>query len=417
MNFPEQDSKVPGSLNITSPKNRLKMYLKFFGPAWLVMIADMDASSTIGAAETGALFKYGLIWFMLLLIIPLYLVQELSGRIGIATSKGLGDVIRENYSRKISVAMSFPMGFTDVVTYIIEYIGIAIGLEVMGIPIFMSLPVIYLIHLFVVSRRKYGRTEKILIPITLILIFAFVATLILRGPIVSSPVYIKASPSYFFMLAVNVGAVIMPFMLFFQASATAAKVHHVKLSGNYPDKLIKSYAIKSMRNETFIGAIVSEVLMVIVEMVFSGIPSSTNFASPIALSSALDIVAGRYSPYLFGIGLIAAGFIALIVISMGSAWGIVESLGIKKSNTFKVYVLESLPAVIAGMLIPADILVNAVLYLLVVFVFVLIGPGVIMGLIGSNKKIMGNYVNTKSGALMYYGSLVFVILFGVIALL
>ena len=72
---------------------KIKYLLRFSGPAWLVMIADMDAGSTIGAAETGAIFKYGMIWFMLLLIIPLYTVQETSGRIGLATRMGLGEVI------------------------------------------------------------------------------------------------------------------------------------------------------------------------------------------------------------------------------------------------------------------------------------------------------------------------------------
>lgn len=94
-------------LNLRSRKSRLRFYLRFFGPAWLVMIADMDASSTIGAAETGAIFKYGLIWFMILMILPLYFVQEISGRIGIATSKGLGDVIRENYSKKYLLLCHF----------------------------------------------------------------------------------------------------------------------------------------------------------------------------------------------------------------------------------------------------------------------------------------------------------------------
>lgn len=86
-----------------------------------------------------------------------------------------------------------------------------------------------------------------------------------------------------------------------------------------------------MKRETLFGAIVSELLMVIVEMVFSGVPKTTDFASASQLSVALDAVAGSFSPYLFGIGLIAAGFIALIVISMGSAWGVVESLNINKS--------------------------------------------------------------------------------------
>ena len=40
--------------------------IALFGPAWLVMMADMDASSYIGAAQTGATLVYGLIWLMLI---------------------------------------------------------------------------------------------------------------------------------------------------------------------------------------------------------------------------------------------------------------------------------------------------------------------------------------------------------------
>ena len=81
--------------------------LVLFGPAWLVMMADMDASSYIGAAQTGATLGYGLIWLMLVLIIPLYIVQELAGRISIATRDGLGNIIRKNYGKKSGFCLFF----------------------------------------------------------------------------------------------------------------------------------------------------------------------------------------------------------------------------------------------------------------------------------------------------------------------
>ena len=103
---------------------RIGRLLKFFGPAWLVMIADVDASSVLGAAETGALFSYGLIWFLLLLTIPLYFIQETSGRIGAVTDEGLGELIRKRYSPTTAKVMAFPMVVTDMVTYAVEYAGI-----------------------------------------------------------------------------------------------------------------------------------------------------------------------------------------------------------------------------------------------------------------------------------------------------
>src|ERR1700690_1466410 len=41
--------------------------LKIWGPAWLVMIADVDAASVITAAESGAVYGTKLIWFLMIL--------------------------------------------------------------------------------------------------------------------------------------------------------------------------------------------------------------------------------------------------------------------------------------------------------------------------------------------------------------
>jgi len=390
------------------------------------MIADMDASSTIGAAETGAIFKYGLIWFMIVLIIPLYFVQEVSGRIGVATEKGLGEVIRENYSHRTAIITTMPMVITDIITYIIEYLGIAIGLSFFGVPIIFSLPIFYVIHIAIVIRRKYGVTESILVAISAFLIIAFLVTLFVRGIRPYNPVYFVPSPNYLFMLAVNVGAVIMPFMLFFQASATAEKVQHIRkldvdkqISGNINSAKRSHFtgiAMKSMRMETLFGAIVSEILMVIVEMAMSGINPDMNFASIPELSSGLSAIAGVYSPYIFGIGLIGAAFLALVVISLGSAWGFMEALGIRREKASIVYVLESLPAVVIAIILPASLLIGTVLDLLVVFVFVLIGPGILMGIIARNRSIMGDYATSRRGEIAYWTSIIFVISFGIIAL-
>lgn len=390
------------------------------------MIADMDASSTIGAAETGALFRYGLIWFMILLIIPLFLIQEVSGRIGTVTEKGLGEVIRENYSRRTTLIMTVPMVVTDMVTYAVEYIGIAIGLELLGIPPLLALPVVYIIHILVVTKRKYGTTEIILIAISLVLIVSFVATLFIRGIVAYNPFYIAATPDYLFILAVNVGAVVMPFMLFFQTSATAEKVSAVrKKEENLLTQTDKNStgqgsftrtALRSMRIETFAGAVVSELLMVVVEMTMSGVSTGVNFASARQLSTALSVVANSYSPYLFGIGLIGAAFLALVVISMGSAWGLVEALGFKRTRANSVYILESFPALITAIVIPQTMLINAVLYLLVLFVFILLGPVIMMGMISKDKRVMREFATGRKREITYWASVAFVVLFGILAI-
>src|SRR5271157_1040501 len=135
--------------------NRLREFMQSFGPAWIVMIADVDAPSILTAATVGAVYGYGLTWFFLLLIVPLFLIQEVSGRIGIATGKGLGDLIRVSYSKRIAVLASLPMATVDVVSYVAEYTGIAIGMSLVGVPPIVSMPVAYAAHMSIIFRRKY----------------------------------------------------------------------------------------------------------------------------------------------------------------------------------------------------------------------------------------------------------------------
>ncbi len=376
---------------------------RIFGPAWLVMLADMDALSIIGAAQAGAVYSYGFVWLMLVLILPLYVIQEVSGRIGAITKEGLGTVIRKNYSKDIALLMTVPMALSDVITYVGEYVGIAVGLDILGVPLYLGIPCAFVLYLVIVSRKDYSYIEKILIGISLVLIVGLFATLLLRGIKPYSIFYFSLTPSYMLLFAATIGAVIMPFMLFFQASATAYKLKEEK-----PDDIGK--AIKEVKENTLIGAIVTELLMAIVEMTFTGISGaarSSVFASPHDLSEVMTPFVGAYAPYVFAIGLIGAGFLALNVVSLGSAWGLAEAANIKRKKL--VYVMESLPAVIVAMLTPPRFLINAVLGLLVAFVFVLVGPLIVLGIIGKNKTLMGAHALTRMEQLVYWTTSIIIV--------
>ena len=82
----------------------LKLHLtelrNVFGPAWLVMMADVDAASVITAMQSGASYKYELVLILIALIIPLYFIMEVAGRVGATTKKGLGELIRRTSPRK-----------------------------------------------------------------------------------------------------------------------------------------------------------------------------------------------------------------------------------------------------------------------------------------------------------------------------
>jgi Mn2+/Fe2+ NRAMP family transporter len=363
-------------------------------------MADVDAASVITAMQSGASYKYGLVLVLLALIIPLYFIMEVAGRVGAATEKGLGELVRENFSRKLSIALSFPMAITDFLSYVAEYAAMAVGLAIIGVPPIISLPIIYVIHILVVFKNEYEKAEKYLLGVSSVLLLAYIFFMA-RGvsmPSAYSLIPAKIDRDFLFLVAANVGAVVMPFMLFYQTTATAKKAYH---------------SVKATRTETLVGAIFSEIIMVAIVFASVGLSPNIDISDNASLSSAIMNIGGTYAPYVFAIGLVAAGFLGLVVISLAGSWGVVEALNLKGSTWFKIYIAESLPAVLLVFFF--NNLVGLVLTLMVALIFVLIGPVVAMGLLAQNKKLMGEHTLSTFDKITFWGSVVVIVACGLLA--
>ena len=379
-------------------------------------MADVDAPSVITAGESGAVYGYHLVFVLLALIVPLFFIQEAAGRLGVATGKGLAEVIRDNYSQRMAIIAALPMFVTDFLSYTVEYAGIAVALEIFGVSPLVSLPAIFLVHASLVFTGSYRRTEKVLLIVSAILLSSYVLDAFLVRPNVGelvnvglSPFQPFSQPAFGYMIAANVGAVIMPWMLFYQAGAVTQK----GLDGNHASL---------ERLETLIGAIASEILMVAI-VVVSASMGAVNFLSASSLASALIPLAGGYAYLIYGLGLGSAAFLALVVISLASTWGIAEALGWRRRigdrfslarNFYLVYLMETLPAIAIPLIFTN--LVNLMLSLMVIFVFVTIVPGVMLGLVCSNNSVMGANVMGPKWKLAYWSMLGVVVLTGLLTI-
>jgi manganese transport protein len=368
------------------------------GPAWLVMIANVDAASILTGLASGASYRYDLIWFLALLTVPLFFIQEASGRLGAVSGKGLGELARERFPPRVASTVAVSMAVGDVATYVAEYAGIALGLSLFGVPPIVSLPIAFTAHIAVVARGPYVWAERILIGVSAGVVASLGVVAIHRGLLPYSPLGFSATPSFVLLLAANTGAVVMPFMLFFQSSATASKRTTVAVS----------------RQSTLVGAVVSEVLMIVVVMIGAGLGGSFDFSSRAGFSQALSTGLGPGWPYVLGAGLVAAAFLALVVISLGSAWGVTEALGLPSRATVWIYVGESVPAVFVPLLFPQ--LVTLVLALMVAMVFILIVPGTFVGRLASDPQVMGHDASSGFWRVAFWASLAFVVSVGILAI-
>jgi NRAMP (natural resistance-associated macrophage protein)-like metal ion transporter len=374
------------------------------------MIADVDVASIITGLQSGASWGYHMIFILIILIFPLFIIQDAAGRLGIASGKGLGEQIRNNYGKKAAAFAAIPMGVADLLEYIAQYAGIAIGFSLIGFPVILGLLIVFAIHTMIVFGRQYQQAERVLIPVSFLLMIAIIgSTFVFHvnwGSFVSlglSPIQPYGNPSFAYLLAASVGAVIMPWMLYFHSGADSRRHKEVK-------------DLKNERLETLIGAVVSEVLMIILVVAGLNVFSNGGLINVNELAKALPVF-GKYAVPIMGLGFLFAGFLALVVVSLGSAWGVLEATGRSSGPRSRVdflaiYAAESVPALIIVAVVSGYI--QLMLNMMFVFPIVLIPSLYFLGKLVTKKEVMNGNQYKKYEKIAFWIAVAIVVVGGLI---
>ncbi len=378
------------------------------GPAWLVMIADVDVASIITGLQAGAAWGYHLIFVMLVLTIPLFIIQDAAGRLGTVGRMGLGEAIGRRYGRRTALFAALPMAVTDFLEYLAEYAGIAIGLSLLGLPVVLGLLAAYVVHMVIVVGREYRQAEVFLLPVSFALVASLVAAALLLHVnfaelvrVGLSPAQPFADPSFRYLAAASIGAVVMPWMLYFHSGADSRK----------------GPGIQNVRRErwtTLASAAVSEIVMAAIVVVGMQLPA---LGGAVGAESVAGVLAplGPYATVLVGIGFIAAGFLALVVVSMGSAWGVMEAVGTSSRRSFlSIYFAESAPALLLVLLTTSY--VPLILELMVSFTIVIIPSLYFLGKLVSDPETMRGHPFRLRERAAFWAAAVAIVAGGVLGL-
>src|ERR1700733_5840229 len=144
-----------------------KVFLAVVGPGLVVMLADTDVGSIITAAQSGVQWGYRLLLLQLLLIPVLYVVQELTVRLGIFTGKGHGELIRETFGPFWAWVSVTGLGIAATGALLTEFSGVAGVGEIYGVPRAVSLALSVIFLLAVVLTGSYRRVERVAIALGL----------------------------------------------------------------------------------------------------------------------------------------------------------------------------------------------------------------------------------------------------------
>ena len=325
-----------------------------WGPGLVVMLADTDVGSLITAAQSGTQWGYRMILPQLVLIPILYVVQEMTVRLGLYTGTGHGALIRERFGRGWAL-LSVTTLFASVVGALLtELVGVAGIGELWGIPPTVTVPIAVAFLIGVALTGSYRRAERIGIALGLAEL-AFIPAMLMAHPDLGAlSVGLRQLPlgnhSYLELLAANVGAVIMPWMIFYQQGAVI-------------DKRLRRRDLRSERHDTAVGAVLTQVIMIAVVVVFAATVGLDHRGASLntvgEMSQALNPFLGAVgAKVLLAATVLGAALVASLVASLAGAWGISEVLGWTHTlnerpsrRTAKFYVCYALAHVLGAVIV------------------------------------------------------------------
>src|SRR5215469_16427309 len=134
-------------------------FLAVVGPGLVVAFADTEAGSITTAATSGAQYGYKLILLQLLLIVPLFIIQEMTVRLGTVTRKGHARLIREHYGLGWAWLSLGTMLVTNVAALVTEFAGIAGAAMIFGLNPVPLVAIAAALLVLVIFTASYKRAE------------------------------------------------------------------------------------------------------------------------------------------------------------------------------------------------------------------------------------------------------------------
>lgn len=326
----EDTTGVISDVKVAHQQNaKLKMgrFLKVYGPGLIVMLADTDAGCLITAAQSGAQWGYAMVLPQLLLIPILYAAQEMTVRLGIVTRQGHGELIRQHFGKGWAWLSAGTLGISAIGALLTEFIGVAGVGELFGVSKWLTIPTATILLIGIAFCGSYHRIEKIGVLIGLAEL-AFLVAMFMAKPQPSdflqglTTVPWKNS-SYLYLVAAHVGAVIMPWMIFYQQGAVI-------------DKNLSKDDIPKEKHDTLIGTLLTQGIMIMFVVTFAATVGVAG--KHVSLSSVSDLAAA-ISPYIgsapakivTGLSLMGGSLVAALVVALAGTWGVTEVLNWRHS--------------------------------------------------------------------------------------
>ncbi len=338
---------------------RLIVLVSVFGPATIAAMADNDASGVATYSIAGASLGYPILFFLLIITPLLAITQEMGMRLTLVTRRGLADLIRERFGIRVSLLIFLGLLIANLGTIIVDVAAINTTSHLLGIPAVPFLIGILALTVMFVTWGNYRLTQNIMLVACLFYV-TYVFSAAKANPdwglALSNLVYphgVAWTAEYlrnYLVIGMGVlGTTITPWGQFFISSFAF-------------DKKMEKDTLKYSQFETYLGAFWTDffsffmIVATTAALFVRGIPLLSGDQAALAIQP----FAGRLAGELFAVGILVAGFMGIVVVSLSTAYAFSEFFGLsgsldtgfRQSRTFYVLFLVQLLVSALVLLVP-----------------------------------------------------------------
>jgi len=410
---------MPGrALQTIPPRDKKHPFRRFFsdlGPGLITGAADDDPSGISTYSVTGAAFGYLPLWTALFSFPLMTAVQLMCARLGVVTGLGLAGVIRRRYSPGILWGACALLVVANVINIAADLGGMAEAtMMVTGAPIAVMVPVYGVVMVVLLMWSSYRSIARVFKWLTLVLLAyvltAFVAgvdwRLALRATVVPQ---MEWSRAFFSVIVAVLGTTISPYLFFWQA---AQEVEEERALGrNLAHRRGATRAeLAACRSDVVTGMFASNAIMYFIILTTAATlhaHGKTNIATAQEAAEALRPLAGGGAYWLFTVGLIGTGMLAVPVLAGSCAYAIAEasawrgSLNRRPGRAKKFYAVLAVSMALGIALNYAGLDAIKLLFTTALINGLLAPPLIlIVLLLTSDRKVMGDATNSLALAVV-----------------
>lgn len=291
-----------------------------WGPAFVAAIAYVDPGNVAANLTAGSRYGYLLVWVLVVANSVALLVQYLSAKLGLVTSRSLPQLLGDRLGPGGRIAFWVQAELVAVATDLAEVLGGAIALHILfGLPLLAGgvvVGAVSMLLLSVQSRRGQRPFEFVVMGLLLVIAVGFTAGLFTSG--VSWPAAVGGLAPRFagtesvLLAASMLGATVMPHAIYVHSAL--ARDRHGSSPANLP-RLLRATRW-DVATSMLIAGTVNIAMLLLAAGSLQGVPGTDS------IEGAHDAIAAALGPavgVLFAIGLLASGLASTSVGSYAGA--------------------------------------------------------------------------------------------------